>query len=510
MNNSVFSKKNTLDVLFWLVLLLGAAVRIWRNSALPGDINQDEAFAGYTAYSLLKYGIDTSGYHFPVYLVAWGSGMNALNSYLMIPFIALFGLKTWVIRLPQLIIAILSLPAAYGLIKRLFNERTAFFTLLILAFCPWHIMLSRWGLESNLAPGFLLFGLYFFIRSFDDRRFLPISAIMYGLSLYTYATIWPFVPFIILFQGLYSIARGKLKADAVLLACVIILGLFALPLLLFLLVNYGLIPEIRLSFISIPKLLYMRSGELSLSHIPENFRTLLKLLVLQNDGLPWNSTHFGLIYHFSLPVCIAGIICLLYRTFKASKEFKPEIIILIQLLAGLILGLMIDVNVNRANIIFIPLIICTSVGLDFICEKLSGHLFTLILALYLGAFCVFSVFYFKEYQSSISYYFAEGLEESVKDIKDFDGTVYVYGRIYYPSLLFYTGENVNRFLDSVEYKHFPAAYLSAKQFDKYVFFDEIPQIDKNAAYILPSSADITEFEALEFEITYHKWFITAK
>ena len=60
---------------------------------------------------------------------------------------------------------------------------------------------SRWGLESNLAPGFLLFGLYFFLRGMEDSRWLLPSALMYGLALYCYATLWPFVPLILLGQG---------------------------------------------------------------------------------------------------------------------------------------------------------------------------------------------------------------------------------------------------------------------------------------------------------------------
>ena len=69
--------------LFWIFLALAMIVRLWRFGSVPGDMNQDEAFAAYESWSLLHYGIDTAGYHFPVYLTAWGSGMNALESYLM-------------------------------------------------------------------------------------------------------------------------------------------------------------------------------------------------------------------------------------------------------------------------------------------------------------------------------------------------------------------------------------------------------------------------------------------
>ena len=35
----------------------------------------------------------------------------------------------------------------------------------LLAVCPWHIMTSRWGLDVDLAPGFLIFG--FLLSSVD-------------------------------------------------------------------------------------------------------------------------------------------------------------------------------------------------------------------------------------------------------------------------------------------------------------------------------------------------------
>ena len=177
-----------IPLLFAVFLAVGIGARVWRFGAVPGGINQDEAFAAYEAYSILRTGLDTSGYPFPVYLTAWGSGMNALESYLMMPFIALFGLEAWAVRLPQLIVAVLSLIAAYDVMKRLIDRWAALCGLFLLAVCPWHILLSRWGLESNLAPGFLLFGLCFFLRGLEDHRFFLLSALMYGLSLYIHGS----------------------------------------------------------------------------------------------------------------------------------------------------------------------------------------------------------------------------------------------------------------------------------------------------------------------------------
>ena len=200
-------------VFFVLFMLMGIFARVWQFGIMPGDINQDEAFSGYEAYSLLHYGMDSAGYRFPVYLNTWGSGMSALNTYLIIPFMALFGPEIWVIRLPQVIVAILSLWVTYLIVRRLMNQTVALCVLFLLAIAPWHIGMARWGMDANLAPGFIIFGLYFFLRGMENSRFFLLSAMMYGLSLYCYATIWTVVPLIILAQLAAGLFSKKIRFD---------------------------------------------------------------------------------------------------------------------------------------------------------------------------------------------------------------------------------------------------------------------------------------------------------
>ena len=271
-----------------LVLLLGLFARVFMFGSVPGDINQDEAFAGYNAYTLLHYGADSYGYRLPVYLTAWGSGMNALESYLMIPFVALFGLHVWVIRLPMLLVGLLSLVAVYFLVRRFLGERIALGATLLLAISPWHVMLSRWALESNLAPGFVLLGLFFFVKGLEKPKFLIVSAAFYGLSLYAYATIWVAVPFIVLVNVAYALWVRSIHNNRYTWISLSVLVVLALPLVLFMLVNKGYMAEIRLPFLSIPKLVYFRDSEISFQRIPENFMNLWNILKNQSDGLPWN------------------------------------------------------------------------------------------------------------------------------------------------------------------------------------------------------------------------------
>lgn len=137
------------DKYFWFataIIAAGCAVRLFALGSIPCGLNQDEAFAGYNAWALLHYGVDSSGYHNPVYFTAWGSGMNALESYLMIPFVALFGTGTAVLRLPQALMACLSLICVYDLGKHISGRRFALCAVAVLATSPWHIMMARWAL----------------------------------------------------------------------------------------------------------------------------------------------------------------------------------------------------------------------------------------------------------------------------------------------------------------------------------------------------------------------------
>ena len=488
---------------FWLILLLGVAARLWRFGSLPAGFNQDEAFAAYEAWSLLHFGTDTAGYAWPVYLTAWGSGMNALESYLMLPFLALFGRQVWAVRLPQMIIGCLSLPALYGTVRRAADQKTALWAMLLLAICPWHILLSRWALESNLAPGMLLFGTYFFVRALDDSRFLPVSALCYGLALYTYATIWPILPFALLAQGLYCVRRGRLKADRHLLIAVLLLVLLALPLVLFLAVNLGWMQEIRTPVFSIPKLLVMRSGEISLQHIPENLKNLFTILWKQADGLPWNSPGaislsggmkglYGLYYILTPPFLLLGLVSCARKLFGGGKEFRSAALLIIWLLAGLALGALVHVNINRVNILFLPLLVLSAAGIAWFCELLRGKAAPVLAAAYLALFACFCGMYLNpqsDYQNNMRFNFGDGLGQALEAAIEQAEPIVLDGHIQYPTVLFYTGLPVDEFRGSVEYRNYPAAYLSALSFAEFRFDYEGGAPEDGVCYILSPWTD---------------------
>lgn len=488
----------------WITLLifaLGLFARLWRFGLTPGGLNQDEAFAAYEAWALLHCGVDSSLHAWPVYLTAWGSGMNALESYLMLPFLAVFGVKTWVIRLPQLLTALASLPAAKGVGERLGGVRGGHCCAAALALCPWHILLSRWGLESNLAPGMLLFGLYFFLRGTEDGRFFPLSALFYGLSLYAYSAVWPVMPLLLGLMLLYA----RPKADGRLLAAGVILAVLALPLLAFLAVNYGWIGEFSLGPFSVPRLVQMRAEEITLAAVPENLGNMLKILILQSDGLRWNSPGvYGLFYPFALPLGLLGLAVLLRRTVSALRErrFDAAGLLLIWLLSGVCLCMLISVNINRMNFLLMPAALTVGLGAAALLQmagrfgKAGAAVLAAVLLLFFGSF---EHYYFTDYDRSLQGDFTLGVQEALKAAISHEGPVYVTKAVHYPKLLLAAEIPPEKFSRDVIYEKYPAQYLSVRQIGRYVFCeDEAMPLDPEGVYVLWIGTDPGAWEELGF------------
>jgi len=128
----------------WALLLLavGAALRLLYLGDIPGGLNQDEASIGYDAWALLHSGIDRNGLSWPVNFIAWGSGQNVLYGYLSIPFIAIFDLSVFSLRLTSAFWGVICLWIFWQLGKRR-DQTMGILALLVLVTSPWHIMASR-------------------------------------------------------------------------------------------------------------------------------------------------------------------------------------------------------------------------------------------------------------------------------------------------------------------------------------------------------------------------------
>ena len=199
-------------IILIIILVLAAFLRLYRLSDFPAGFNADEAALGYNAYSLMTTGRDEHGHPWPVNLESFGDFKPALYAYILIPFIKVFGLTEFAVRLPSALAGILSVYLLYLLVINLSpgpfsgqrhdqrensgegNQRGevtntwGLLSALLLAISPWHLHFSRGAWEVNLASTFILIGLYNFLLYLKNNKFInfQLSTINFALSLYTY------------------------------------------------------------------------------------------------------------------------------------------------------------------------------------------------------------------------------------------------------------------------------------------------------------------------------------
>ena len=238
---------------FVLIFLLAAVLRLWAFGTVPGGLNQDEASIGYDAWSILHYGIDRNGIRLPVHLIAWGSGQNALYAYLSMPFIAVMGLTVASVRMVNLLFGLASVALVFLILRRLSGLRCAYIGMTLAAVAPWCIMVSRWGLESNLFPGLFLLAFYVLLAGLDRHGLLPLAAGLMALCLYAYGAAYLVVPVFCVAAAVYMLVRRKIPLRW-LFASVGVFVIVALPIALFVLTNLFHWGDIRIFGFTAPEM----------------------------------------------------------------------------------------------------------------------------------------------------------------------------------------------------------------------------------------------------------------
>lgn len=506
-----------------IILLGGALVRLVYLGSVPGGLHQDEAFVALNAYDLYHEGRDSAGLHWPIYMSSWGDGQSAMYSWMLTIFMIFTGGRwnTYLCRLPQAVVSIFTLWAVYCLMRHMFSRSAGLWAMFLLAVCPWHVMMSRWALDANLAPGFLIFGLLFFVKGLEKEHYFLMSALFYGLSLYCYAVVWPMVPVLLALQVVYGLISRKIRPDRWTLLSMCILFLLALPLMLFLLINMNVLPEIVLPFVTIPKTSGFRGGEVSFSlkGMVGNLRTACRLLVRQNTGNVWDVLMpWGLFYDKGRYVILIGAVLLFIRMVihMIKKEFAYEFYLFINVLGGVFTCLYVSARLHQVNDLFIPLVLCGAYGIwsftSWIMrkKKILGRLAAAVALCYYGAcFILFQQDYYTGYKSLTEAYFAAGVQESVeyaleKCQESGIRTISAEKATQWPRILLYTQTLPSEYLAHVQYDQFPAPASFEKEGLHINTRVDYEHIDRDTIYIL-YYADIEPFLE-DFEIAeFHDW-----
>lgn len=157
---------------------------------------------------MLKTGRDYQGNFLPLNFHSLAEWRTPLYLYSAVPTVAVFGITPLGVRLPAVIFGVLSIWGFYLLIKKLKignsleteNWKLEIIASLLLAINPWHLQYSRAGFEVTMLLSFLLFGLYFFYYSLENKgKYLWLSGTLLVLTPMIYSTAKLFTPFLLIF-----------------------------------------------------------------------------------------------------------------------------------------------------------------------------------------------------------------------------------------------------------------------------------------------------------------------
>ena len=429
-------------IVFYILVVFFAAVavvvRVHDFGSYPADINCDESMAAVEAMALVDNGTDHLGTSYPVYFEAWGHGqMNVLYSYLLTGFLRFFEINTLIVRLPMLICSLLGIAALTLSSGIIFSKEAALFVLAFISINPWHIMQSRWALESNIFPHFLIFGLAFLWISiyWKQKLLLYISFLFFGLSLYGYGVAYAFVS-IFLFCSVLLFYRSKTFKAVTLCTAIFFFFMVAWPIFLIMYINLFKLPSISVGSMTIQ--LFEKTTRTSdilffsddkIHQFFSNVRYLWNIIMLQKMDVWWNQLPaIGTMYKISLPFSVIGIVKIAQLAMKKNEAGETNYrkicsaILLINLAASLFTGLIINnVNVTRMNHIYYPLILFTAYGVYWI--FLKSHSLGIFISFCYGIYFVFFCYryFYSEDRTFINYTYDQGLEKTLVQASSYQG-----------------------------------------------------------------------------------------
>ncbi len=326
-------------ILLSVVFLIGLVLRLTFLDTSPPGFSGDEAQQGYSAYSILKTGKDEWGQFLPLNPRSTGDYKAPLQTYLMVPAIAIFGLNEFAIRLPAAVIGVITILIVYFLTKELFkNSIISLWSAFFIAINPWHIQLSRTAFEGGIGVFLFSLGLLFYLKSKQNLKYLILGAISFGLVLYTYHS---FKVFTILFLLGIVVFFKETFSKKKFLFFILVFALFLIPLIINLKLSSTRATDVGIFSSRMIEGYFKNKGTSPLpynldrlfdnklffvtSEIVNNYLSYYSLYFFftqsRSDSSYLNFPGFPLLYQIEIIFWIAAIIYLFKRRDKISKLF---------------------------------------------------------------------------------------------------------------------------------------------------------------------------------------------
>ena len=194
--------KDKYIIVLFLILVLGFIIRIFNVSHNPVGFFADEASVSYGAYTILKDGVDEHGRSFPILFRALDNYDLPFQFYYIVPFVWLFGLTEFSIRMGAVCIGIFTILLLFFVTKHLFqNKLIGILCVIALTVMPWHIHYSRIGFINFIATVFLVLAFYYcFIlwSKYKTKYFIYGFGVLSLINILNYRAQWIIVPILLI------------------------------------------------------------------------------------------------------------------------------------------------------------------------------------------------------------------------------------------------------------------------------------------------------------------------
>jgi 4-amino-4-deoxy-L-arabinose transferase-like glycosyltransferase len=202
-----------------VIILVALLLRCVALGSVPPGLNQDEAVNAWNAWCLLKTGQDQYEAPWPLFYARMlGENRSAIHLYAILPFQWVGGLGTWTVRLPFALAGVLTVALVYGIGRRLFDRGTGLVAAGLLAVNPWHVHMSRLGLEASLTPLLVALAVWMLLWSgfgkWDTASRVHgwralLSGVVAGGVCYGYAAVRLFIPLLLVLWAV--LAAGRIR-----------------------------------------------------------------------------------------------------------------------------------------------------------------------------------------------------------------------------------------------------------------------------------------------------------
>lgn len=367
-------------------LLLIFITRIYKFGEIPNFIGVDEAGAAYDAYCLSQYGVDRYLNSFPLYLINFGGGQSALYAYATIPFIKLIGANIIAYRLPELLFFLMGIIVCYLLTNKMKDKKIALLYTFLIIICPWNIEASRQGLDCNLLAPMFMLDILLLVTAKKNWHYI-VAGLAIGITLYTYCLAWILIPTFLLIYIIYMLWIKKINLKQLILLGIPI-ALLAIPLIYLILLNKGYVTRTNFGIFTIPKLFFFRQGEISIQNILKYGMFSLKTIFTDSKG----------IYLVEIPFLLVGIVVGIKEFIKSikEKEFSFTGIMTVIFIVLLFCNLLVTVGtINRANILYLPMLYLITIGISYISNKSKWTIISILIIL-TALFVTFEISYYTE------------------------------------------------------------------------------------------------------------------